>query len=160
MAAAFQKCAFQQRPGFQADPCGPVRRPVGWAEGGPGRRRHRRPDPWSKTFSREHWKELRELVRAEADAAVEANRQDDAALAAAAEAAREAAEALQLAEETETVNRDIARVTASLNAAMAAKLGAERLKAAQFAEMEAKALSGYLAMLEDEEECELLLLLN
>ena len=51
---------------------------------------------------------------------MEANRQDDPALAAAANAAREAAEALQLVEETETINRDLRRVTASMNAAMAA----------------------------------------
>ena len=125
-------------------------------EGGPGRRRHR-PDPWSKTLTRQHWKELQELVRAEADAAVEANRRDDPALAAAAGAAREAAEALQLAEETEAVNRDLRRVTAALDAATAAKTVAKRLRTAQRAEMEAKAFAAYAAILEDDEECFLLL---
>lgn len=154
MATAFQSNAFQNN-AFQIV-IAPVVRRAGAVEG-PGRRR-RKPDPWAKTLTRQHWKELQELVRAEVDAGVEANRRDDPALAAAADAAREAAEALQLAEETETVNRDIERVTRSLNAAMAAQEGASRLKAAQVAEMEAKALAGYLAMLEDEDEAVMLLL--
>ena len=153
---AFQKCAFQVKPAFQADVCQP--RPRVGQTGGPGRRRHR-PDPWDRTLTRRHWKELQELIQAEVNASVQAeSRRDDPALADAAEAARQAAEALQLAEETEAVNRDIRRITRSLHAAMEAKAGADALRTAQLTQRYANRLAAYLAMLEDEAACELLLL--
>jgi hypothetical protein len=154
---AFQRCAFQVSPAFQADVCGPVRKRVGYIEGGTSRRQ-RKPDPWEKTLTRRHWKELQDLIHAEVDAAIEATRRNDPVLAIAADAAQEAAEALYSAPETEIVNRDANRVIAALNAAVAAKTETKRRNAARRAEMEAKALSHYLALLEDDEECELLLL--
>ncbi len=123
---------------------------------GTGRKTERRSfDPWAKTLSKRHYRELEELLAAEraladkADAAPVASQE---ALNAAADEAREAAEAMAAANAGFVAAQ---KLTSMLRAAVNASNTKQAIELARLAHSKATAI---LAEIEDEEDALMMLL--